>query len=69
MGVKAPRQDRGHKRDFLGLWREVYEKEGYNPFKQQMKTAMRTKIKIEYELPLGEQYADLVQELLLNAKC
>ena len=34
-----------------------------------MKTAMRTKIKIEYELPLGEQYADLVQELLLNAKC
>ena len=53
----------------IGLWREAYEKEGYNPLQQQMETAMRTKIKIEYELPLGEKYADLVQELLLNAKC
>ncbi len=31
-----------------------------------METAIRTKMKIEYELPLGEKYADLVQELLLE---
>ena len=52
----------------IGLWREIYEKEGYNPLKQQVETAMRTKIKVEYELPPGEKYADLVQELLLNTE-
>lgn len=50
----------------IGLWKETHEKEGYNPLMQQKETAMRTKIKIEYELPLGEKYADLVQGLLLN---
>ena len=52
----------------IGLWREVYEKEGYNPLKQQREVATRMKVKIEYELPLGEKYADIVQELLLNAE-
>ena len=50
----------------IGFWREAYEKEGYNPLQQQMETAIRTKMKIEYELPLGEKYVDLVQELLLE---
>ena len=52
----------------IGLWKETYEKEGYNPLKQQTEKAMRTRIRVEYELPLGEKYADLVQGLLLNAE-
>ena len=50
----------------VGLWKEQYEKEGYNPVKQQTEKAVRTEIKVEYELPLGEEYADLVQRLLLD---
>ena len=50
----------------IGLWRELYEKEGFNPLSQQKETATRIRIKTEYELPLGEKYADLVQEVLLN---
>ena len=50
----------------IGLWRELYEKEGFNPLNQQKEMANRIRIKTEYELPLGEKYAYLVQELLLN---
>lgn len=50
----------------MDLWKEQYEKEGYNPVKQQTEKAVRTEIKVEYELPLGEEYADLVQRLLLD---
>lgn len=50
----------------VGLWKEQYEKEGYNPVKQQTEKAVRMEIKVEYELPLGEEYADLVQRLLLD---
>lgn len=52
----------------IGLWKEMYEKDGYNPVKQQKETATRMRIKVEYELPLGEEYADLVQRLLLDAE-
>lgn len=52
----------------IGLWKETYEKDGYNPLKQQKETAMRIRTKVEYELPLGEEYANLVQKLLLNAE-
>ncbi|MBQ9528071.1 MAG: guanylyltransferase [Fretibacterium sp.] len=52
----------------IGLWKEAYEKEGYNPLKQRKEAAMRTRTRVEYELPLGEEYADLVQGLLLNAE-
>ena len=52
----------------IGLWKETYEKDGYNPLKQQKETAVRIRTKVEYELPLGEEYANLVQKLLLNAE-
>lgn len=52
----------------VGLWKDTREKKGYNPLTQQTETTIRKKIKIEYELPLGERYADLVEKLLLNAE-
>ena len=52
----------------IGVWKEMYDKVGYDPLKQQIKIAVRMRTKVEYELPLGEEYADLVQGLLLNAE-
>ena len=51
----------------VGLWKESYEISGYNPIKQLMANAARMRINVEYELPLGEKYADFVQNLFMNA--
>ena len=44
----------------IGVWREQYEKEGFNPITQEAEKAIRNRIHVEYELPLGKEYADLV---------
>ena len=44
----------------IGIWKEQYEKEGFNPITQEMENAIRNRIHVEYELPLGQEYADLV---------
>ena len=44
----------------IGIWREQYEKEGFNPITQEAEKAIRNRIHVEYELPLGQEYADLV---------
>ena len=44
----------------IGIWKEQYEKEGFNPITQEAEKAIRNRIHIEYELPLGQEYADLV---------
>ncbi len=48
----------------IGVYWADIEKQGYNPVTKQPVTAIRRGLKVEYELPLGEQYADLVTSFL-----
>ena len=48
----------------IGIWREQYEKEGFNPIKKEKEIAVRNRLKVEYELPLGAAYGDLIEEFL-----
>ena len=44
----------------IGMWNEQYEKEGYNPMTKETVAAVRSRIHVEYELPLGDAYAEMV---------
>ena len=44
----------------IGIWREQYEKEDFNLVTKKTEKAIRNRIHVEYELPLGQEYADLV---------
>ena len=44
----------------IGIWKEQYEKDGFNLITQETEKAIRNRIHVEYELPLGQEYADLV---------
>lgn len=48
----------------IGIWKEQYEKEGFNPVTGSHEVAVRNRLKVEYELPLGEAYARMVCGLL-----
>jgi len=48
----------------IGIWREQYKKEGFNPIKKEKEIAVRNRLKVEYELPLGAAYRDLIEEFL-----
>ena len=50
----------------VGVWKEEFEKNGYNPITQKEEKAIRNKIKIEYELPLGRNYAEFIRNLILK---
>lgn len=50
----------------MGLWKEQYEKEGFNPITNTTEKAIRSRIHIEYELPLGKDYAEMVTGLLVK---
>lgn len=45
----------------IGVWKEQYEKEGINPLTGKRETAVRSRLKTEYELPLGEAYAEQIR--------
>lgn len=51
------------KRGIGVYWADV-EKAGYNPVSGQSVTALRRELKVEYELPLAEQYAGMVTSFL-----
>ncbi len=44
----------------IGYWSEQYEKEGYNPITKEKVLAIRNRIHVEYELPIGEEYGEMV---------
>lgn len=50
-----------------GLYWETYEREGYNPKLAQKVMTSRRRIKIDRELPLGDDYSALVRLLLQSA--
>ncbi|HJT78740.1 MAG TPA: tRNA(His) guanylyltransferase Thg1 family protein [Gemmataceae bacterium] len=47
-----------------GLYWERHEREGYNPKSGQKVATTRRRIKVDRELPMGEEYADFVGRLL-----
>lgn len=48
----------------MGLWKEEYEKMGFNPVTGQGIPTIRTRIHTELELPLGEKYAEMIKGFL-----
>jgi len=48
----------------IGVWREQYEKEGFNPITQEKEQAIRIRLHEEYELPLGNEYSKLIEDIL-----
>ncbi len=46
----------------VGIWKEQYEKEGFNPITQSQEIAVRNRLTVSYELPLGEAYAKMIAE-------
>ena len=47
-----------------GLFFEEYEKEGFNPETGQVVLARRRRIRVEGELPMGDEYAVMVRRLV-----
>ena len=47
-----------------GLYWETYEREGYNPKLGQKVLTTRRQIKVDRELPMGEDYAALISRIL-----
>lgn len=48
----------------VGIWFEDVEKTGFNPIENKEVKAIRRAMKAEYELPLGKEYADLIERLI-----
>lgn len=54
-----------HKRG-VGLYWETYDKEGYNPLTESAVTVQRRRIKVDTELPMKNDYRQLIENLLLE---
>ncbi len=48
----------------MGVYWETFEKQGYNPITEKTETAERRALKIDYELPLREEYAQFIANKL-----
>ena len=50
----------------IGLWRETYQRPGYDPVRQVEVTATRRRITIDRELPMKDAYRDFIQHRCAN---
>jgi tRNA(His) 5'-end guanylyltransferase len=48
----------------LGVYQETYEKEGFDPKRQQAILTQRRQLKTDYDLPLGADYDAFIKQLL-----
>ena len=48
----------------VGLWKSTFEKEGWNPLTQTAVTVTRNQIVVCEELPLGEEYGEMIRGFL-----
>ena len=62
-GINFDKLPSWQKRGIGVYWADV-EKVGYNPVTKQEVTALRRRLEVNYELPLGARYAQMVAELL-----
>ena len=46
----------------IGLWKEDFDKEGLNPITCERTMAKRSRIHVEYELPLGNDYGTMIRQ-------
>ena len=52
----------------IGLYWITEEKTGYNPITGRQTTALRRRLMEDYELPLRDEYANLVEGILKNTE-
>lgn len=52
-----------HKRG-TGIYWENYEKDAVNPKTGEAVTAIRKRLKVDFELPMKEQYSDFIEEII-----
>lgn len=55
------------KRGIGFYWTDI-EKEGFNPKTKQKEIAIRNELKVDMELPMGNEYSELISSLLKNGK-
>jgi tRNA(His) guanylyltransferase len=44
----------------VGLWVESFEREGFDPVRQKPVTTTRRRVRVERDLPMGDEYRALV---------
>ena len=50
----------------VGIFYEEYEKQSKNPLTGEDVTALRKRLKVEYELPMKDEYSDFISSLIEN---
>lgn len=48
----------------IGMYWELYDKEGWNPITQTHVVAQRRRLKIDYDLPMRDEYSEFIRKLL-----
>lgn len=51
----------------IGLWWELYEKPGYDPIRAACVTATRRRLHVERDLPMKDEYRDLILQTIMRA--
>ncbi len=49
----------------MGLYWETYEKEGFNPLTQEAVTTTRRRVRVDLELPMKDEYTEMIQGILV----
>ena len=50
----------------VGLWNEQYEKEGFNPITKKREMTLRNRVHVDYELPIGAAYGEMISGFLMG---
>ena len=48
----------------MGLYWETYDKEGFNPLTQEKVTATRRRVRVDFELPMKEEYTSMLRNII-----
>jgi len=52
----------------MGLYWEIYEKEGYNPQLNKMVKTERLQIKVDLDLPMRDEYSEFIREMIRTSE-
>lgn len=55
------------KRGIGFYWTEI-EKEGFNPITNQKEIAIRNELKVDFKLPIGNEYSEMISSIIENGK-
>lgn len=48
----------------IGIFKEEYEKEGFNPITKKVEFATRNRLAVKYDLPIGSEYGDFIESFI-----